>query len=160
VAKLSPGYSNRFSLPALLFALAGTFAWGWLVFWRTGRRRHPLWKSLVLPAGGLTLCLLLLTTVLMPPFDNARSYRSMMQRVAQEVPAGACVAAPDLSRPQVVALEFLGSYRVDAVTPATATHCEFLLLARPEKAPGAPWHFVARERRLRNDDDAVDIYRR
>ncbi|MEO8924076.1 MAG: hypothetical protein ABI330_14835 [Caldimonas sp.] len=160
VAKLSPGYRNHFSLPALLFALAGTFAWGWLVFWRTGRRRHPLWKSLVLPAGGLTLCLLLLTTVLMPPFDNARSYRSMMQRVAQEVPAGACVAAPDLSRPQVVALEFLGSYRVDAVTPATATHCEFLLLARAAKAPGAPWHFVARERRLRNDDDAIDIYRR
>jgi 4-amino-4-deoxy-L-arabinose transferase-like glycosyltransferase len=160
VSKLSPGYLNRFSLPSLIFALAGTTAWAWLVTWRTGRRRHPLWKSLVLPAGGLTLCLLLATTLLLPPFDNARSYRSMIQRIARQVPAGGCVAAPDMSRPQVVALEYLGGYRVDAITPVAATHCEFLLLARASKAPGGPWRFVGRERRLRSDDDAIDIYRR
>ncbi|HEY4956734.1 MAG TPA: hypothetical protein VII31_02895, partial [Caldimonas sp.] len=37
VARLSPGYVNEFSLPALLLALAGTLAWLWLVRWRTGR---------------------------------------------------------------------------------------------------------------------------
>lgn len=160
VAKLSPGYLNHFSLPAVVFAAAGTIAWAWLVIWRTGRRRHPLWKSLVLPAGGLSLCWLLAMTLLLPPVDNARSYRSMMQRMAREVPTGSCVAAPDMARPQVVALEYLGGYRVDAVTPAAATRCPFLLLARTTKAPGPPWHFVARERRMRNDEDVVDIYRR
>ena len=159
VAKLSPGYANRFSLTAFVFALAGTLAWAGLVAWRTGRQRHPLWKSVVLPAGGLTLCLVLLATVLLPPFDNARSYRSMVQRILRQVPATGCVAAPDMSRPQVAALEYLGNYRIDAVTPQAATHCDFLFLTRT-KTPGGPWRFIGRERRLRTDEDVIDIYRR
>ena len=56
-------------------------------------------------------------TLLLPPLDNARSYRSMVQRIARQVPQPACIAAPGMSRAQVVALEYLGGYRVDAVTP-------------------------------------------
>ena len=160
VAKLSPGYTKDFSLVALLLALAGTLAWLWLVRWRTGRNRHPLWKSLVLPAGGVSVCWLLVMTLLLPPLDNARSYRSMMQRVARQVPTTGCVAAPGMARAEVVALEYLGGYRVDAMTPATATTCDYLLLARAQKTPGPTWQFLGRERRNRNDDDTTDIYRR
>lgn len=160
VARLSPGYRSYFSLPALVFAALGTVAWAWLVVWRTGRRRHPLWKSLVLPAGGLSLCWLLAMTLLLPPVDNARSYRSLMQRVARQIAPGSCVAAPGMPRPQVVALEYLGGYRVDAVTAAGATRCDVLLLTRTAGAPGAPWRFVARERRMRSDEDVIDVYRR
>jgi len=160
VAKLSPSYPNTFSGLALALALAGTLAWLWLVRWRTGRHRHPLWKSLVLPAGGVSICWLLVMTLLLPPLDNARSYRSMMQRIAQQVPAGACIAAPDMARAQVVALEYFGGYRVDATASATATRCEFLMLTRTPKLPAAPWQFLGRERRLRSDDDVTDIYRR
>ncbi len=85
VAKLSPGFQNTFSPIALAFAVAATLAWAWLVKWRTGRNRHPIWKSMVLPAGGVTLSLVLVMTVLLPPFDNARSYRSMVQRVARQI---------------------------------------------------------------------------
>ena len=77
IAKLSPGYENRFSVLALAFAIVATIAWAWLVKWRTGRNRHPLWKSLVLPAGGVSLCLLLVVTLFMPPLENARGYRSI-----------------------------------------------------------------------------------
>jgi 4-amino-4-deoxy-L-arabinose transferase-like glycosyltransferase len=160
IAKLSPGYANRFSLLALAFAVAGTVAWLWLVRWRAGRNRHPLWKSLVLPAGGVSLCWLLLMTLLLPPLDNARGYRSMIERIARRVPAAGCIAAPGASRPQVVALEYFGGYRIDALTAAADTPCEFLLLAPGRDAPGPAWEFVARERRLRNEDDSVDIYRR
>jgi len=160
VAKLSPGYPNVFSAIALALALAGTLAWLWLVRWRTGRHRHPLWKSLVLPAGGVSICWLLVMTLLLPPLDNARSYRSMVQRIARQIPAGACIAAPGMARAQVVALEYQGGYRVDATTTASETHCEYLLLTRAQKVPAAPWQFVARERRNRGDDDVTDIYRR
>ena len=137
VAKLSPGYANTFSALALALALAGTLAWLWLVRWRTGRHRHPLWKSLVLPAGGVSVCWLLVMTLLLPPLDNARSYRSMMQRIAQQVPAGACIAAPGMARAQVVALEYLGGYRVDATARrATDTRCEFLMLTQDPEAAG------------------------
>ena len=160
IAKLSPGYENRFSLIALAFAVVGTLAWAWLVKWRTGRSRHPLWKSLVLPAGGVSLCWLLVMTLLLPPLDNARGYRSMTQRIARQVPAGACVAAPGMARAQVVALEYLGGWRVDAVTPAAATSCDILMLPRTQKPAVVGWQFVSRERRNRNDDDVIDIYRR
>ena len=159
IARLVPGYDNRFSPVALAFAIAGTIAWAWLVRWRTGRSRHPLWKSLILPAGGVSLCLLLVGTLYLPPLESARGYRSMMQRIARQVPAGTCVAAPGMTRAQVVALEYFGGYRVDAVTAASATPCEFLLLPRTQKAP-ASWQFLGRERRNRNDDDLTDIYRR
>jgi 4-amino-4-deoxy-L-arabinose transferase-like glycosyltransferase len=160
VAKLSPGYANTFSLASLVFALAGTLAWLWLARWRTGRNRHPLWKSLVLPASGVTLCWLLAMTLLLPPVDNARSYRSMIQRIARLVPPTGCIAAPDMPRAQVVALEYLGGYRVDAVTPLAQTRCEHLLMARTQVKPGPGWRYLGREIRLRKDDDVTDIYRR
>ena len=160
VARLSPGYVSHFSSVALAIAAAGTLAWLWLVRWRAGRNRHPLWKSLVLPAGGVVLCLVLAMSLLLAPLDNARGYRSLVQRIARQVPAGSCVAAPGMERAQVVALEYLGNYRVDAVTPAGATHCEFLLLSRAPPAPGSPWAFIVRERRNRGDVDVIDVYRR
>lgn len=160
VARLSPGYVSHFSGVALAIAVAGTLAWLWLVRWRAGRNRHPLWKSLVLPAGGVVLCLVLAMSLLLAPLDNARGYRSLVQRIARQVPSGACVAAPGMERAQVVALEYLGNYRVDAVTPATQTTCDFLLLSRAPPAPGGPWRFVVRERRNRGDVDVIDVYRR
>ena len=159
VSKLSPGYHNTFSLAALVLALGGTFAWLWLVRWRTGRHRHPLWKSLVLPAGGVSICWLIVMTLLLPPLDNARSYRSIVQRIARQVPPGSCIAAPDMNRAEVVALEYLGGYRVDAVTPVERTRCDHLLLTRVQNVPPAPWRFIARERRNRGDD-GTDLYLR
>jgi hypothetical protein len=160
VAKLSLGYSNAFSWPEFALALAGTGAWLWLVRWRTGRNRHPLWKTLVLPAGGICICFVLVMTLLLPPLDNARSYRAMMQRIARVVPAGSCVAAPGMARAEVVALEYFGGYRVDATDGAAASGCAFLLLGRHHKPPPPSWQFVSRERRNRNDDDMTDVYRR
>jgi hypothetical protein len=84
----------------------------------------------------------------------------MMERIGRLVPMSSCVAAPGMARAEVVALEYLGRYRVDAVTPAATTGCKFLLIARSDPAPGAGWQFIAREQRNRSDDDVTDIYRR
>jgi len=160
VEKLSPGFQNIFSPTALAFAVAATLAWAWLVKWRTGRNRHPIWKSMVLPAGGVTLILVLVMTVLLPPFDNARSYRSMVQRVARQIQQPNCISTPDMSRAQIVALESQGGWRVDAVNPPGKSGCEILMLPRTRNPPDASWLFVARERRVRSEDDVIDIYRR
>ncbi len=160
VAKLSPGYEKVFSPAALFVALAGTLAWLWLVRWRTGRNRHPFWKSLVLPAAGVTLFWLINMTVLLAPWDNARSYRSMVQRIARQVPPTACISAPEMARSAIVALEYLGGWKVDASTPLAHAGCEYLLLERNHASPGTGWEFVARERRIRREDDGIEIYRR
>ena len=163
IERLAPGYPKNFSVFTLVLALAGTLAWLWLVKWRTGRSRHPLWKSLVLPASGVALCWLLVMTLLLPPLDHARSYRSLVHRIAQRVPADTCVAAPGMPRPEVVALEYLGGFTVDAVAPASATNCPFLLLLESRRAPAAPgpqWQLLARERRNASDDEITAIFRR
>ena len=163
IARLSPGYTPHFSALALVLAVAGTVAWLWLVKWRTGRSRHPLWKSLVLPASGVALGWLLAMTLLLPPLDHARSERSLVQRIALHIPTQACISAPGLSRAEVVALEHLGGYRVDAVTPPSATHCPFMLQMQARAVPAAPvpgWELLARERSNPNEAESAAIYRR
>jgi hypothetical protein len=163
VARLVPGFIASFSTLALILALAATAAWIWLVRWRTGKNRHPLWKSLVLPAGGVALCWMLIMTLMLPPLNYARSFRSLVQRVAQHVPRDACIAAPGMPRGQVAALEYHGGFRVDAATPAMDSSCEFFLRVEtrghvPEAGPR--WRLVAREQRRKNDDEVTAIYRR
>ncbi|MEO6410816.1 MAG: hypothetical protein ABIO45_18960 [Burkholderiaceae bacterium] len=163
IARLAPGYAPSFSIAALLAAAAATLAWLWLVKWRTGRSRHPLWKSLVLPASGVALCWLLAMTLLLPPLNHARSYRSLVQRLALQLPPGACVAAPDVPRAQIVALEYLGGWRVDAVTPADRTRCDHLLHMQTRSSaddPGPAWQLLAREMRNTSEDEITAVYRR
>ena len=163
IARLAPGYVPSFSVVALIFAVLATLAWLWLVHWRTRRSRHPLWKSMVLPAGGVSLCWLLVMTLLLPPLDHARSYRSLVNRIARQVPAQACIAAPGMPRPQVVALEYLGGYRVDATAGAAASGCPYLVLLETRQKPadaGAEWQLLARERRNTNDEEITAVYRR
>jgi len=167
IARLAPGYPGGFSAFALVVALAGTLAWLLLVRWRTARQRHPIWKSLVLPAGGLTLCWLLLMTMLLPVLDYARSLRPLVERIALHIPAEACVATSGLARPQLAALEVHGDWRVMAVQPGAKVPpgCGFLLVTTPTRMsrdalarPG--WTLIARERRPTERDEQVAVYRR
>ncbi|MGY0194474.1 ArnT family glycosyltransferase [Leptothrix sp. BB-4] len=119
VARLAPGFEPSGHPVQMLLALAATLAWLWLVRWRTGRHRHALWKSLVLPAGGVALCWLLLMTLWLPLLDYARSYRPMMQRLATVVPPKACLLHRGLSLPQVAAILVHSQHRVE-VLPADA----------------------------------------
>ncbi|MCW5663577.1 MAG: hypothetical protein KIT35_07065 [Piscinibacter sp.] len=162
VAKLAPGFVPVFSAVALVAAVLGTLAWLWLVKWRTGRNRHPLWKSLVLPAGGVALCWLLLMTLWLPLLDYARSYRPVVARIAEQTPADACIAAPQIPTSLIASLEYIGGYRVDAITPPDVTACEVLLrTARggsDDTVPG--WALVARLPRPTSRDDVTLMYRR
>jgi 4-amino-4-deoxy-L-arabinose transferase-like glycosyltransferase len=162
VARLAPGFEASFGAVELLVAVLGSVAWLALVRWRTGRNRHPLWKSLVLPAGGVALCWLLLMTLWLPLLDYARSYRPVIDRIAAIVPRDGCVATQGLPLSQVAALEHR-RYRVDAVSGAAATRCRWLLAAESASRrsdPGPPWERIGRERRPTDRDDFTAIYRR
>jgi hypothetical protein len=164
VAKLLPNFVPVFQPVALAVALLATLAWIALVQWRAGRHRHPLWKSLVLPASGVALSWLLLMTLWLPAFDYARSVRPLTARIARHVPRdAACIAAPNLQRWQLVALEVQGGYRVDAVTPLAKSDCQWLLRIEPRgKVPPPPpgWQPVAREWRPANRDEVTAIFKR
>jgi 4-amino-4-deoxy-L-arabinose transferase-like glycosyltransferase len=163
IARLAPGFTPQFSILALALALIGTAGWIWLVRWRTGRHREALWKSLVLPAGGVTLCWLLLMTLGLPILDYARSNRPIVERISRHVPVGQCIAAPEQATALVAAMEFFGPYKVDARRDAAQTRCNYMVRVEPANATRpAPqgWTRIARERRPTDRNNLTTVYKR
>ena len=165
VSKLVPGYVNNFSAIALIVATLGSALWLALVRWRTSRHTHALWKSLVLPAGGVALWWLLAMTLMLPPVDQARSYRLFMVRVQSYVPAQSCVAAPDASTGLLTALEYFGGYEVHGTWAVgdIPSRCGTLMVSLPAKArsPEVPgWILVARVNQRTRNSESVAIFKR
>ncbi len=116
VARLAPGFIHSFSLTLFLIALSATAVWAWLVFWRVGRHRAAIWKSVVLPAGGAALCWLLLMTLWMPLLDYARSYAPLVAKTNALIPTNSgCVSTLGLSRSQMAAFQFHGNLKLKPV---------------------------------------------
>jgi hypothetical protein len=165
VARLVPGFVPAFSWLPLLLALAASFCWCALVWWRAARHRAPIWKSLVLPAGGTVLCWLLLTTVWLPALDYARSYAPQMQRLVHAIgTAPGCVQVAGVGRSQVAALLYHTRLQLEAARPASA--CRWLVVD-PDNWPrhtdgvdGRQWQLAARIVRPTDKDDALLLLRR
>jgi hypothetical protein len=162
VAKLAPGFVASLSWPALAVALMGTLAWGALVRWRTGRHREAVWTSLVLPAGGVAACWLLLMTLGLPLLDYARSNRPWADRLAQHVPRSSCLWAPEASAVTVAALEHFGPWTVTARSQDPGVSCRYQLRvarggARPQ-AIGTGWREHAVIRRPTARDETTLIF--
>lgn len=126
VAKLAPGFVPQFSALALVVALAATVGWCGLVWWRTSRDRAPIWKSLVLPAGGAALGWVLLMTLWLPLLDYARSYGPQVRNVVAALgPEPGCIQTVGLSRAQVAALQYHGQLSLQRA--GLQDECQWLL---------------------------------
>lgn len=164
VARLAPGFEPSFSWLAFLAAALATLAWAWLVKWRAGKHRAAVWKSLVLPAGGATLCWLLLMTLWLPLLDYARSYGPMARQVARMVDRNACVELYGVSTAQTAALQYHG--RLDLRQATQRPACPYLLVdadaqASLSNAVQLPdWAFLATISRPTDRNENVLLYRR
>lgn len=126
VARLAPGFSHSFVLSSFLIALTATAVWAWLVFWRAGRHRAAIWKSVVLPAGGAALCWLLLMTLWLPLLDFARSYLPLVAQTTVLMPQKpACVSTLGLSRGQMAAYTYHGGLTLKPIVQQA--ECRWLL---------------------------------
>ena len=127
VAKLAPGFVPQFSVLALLVAVAATVGWCGLAWWRASRNRAPIWKSLVLPAGGAALGWLLLMTLWLPLLDYARSYGPQVRSVVAALgPEPGCIQTVGLNRAQVAALQFHGQLSLQRA--GLQDECQWLLV--------------------------------
>ncbi len=164
VAKLAPGFEPSLQVLALAVALAGTVAWIWLVRWRVGRHRSAIWKSMVLPAGGATLCWLLLMTLWLPLLDYARSYAPMVQRILVLTDRPACIQVHGLGRGPIAALRFHG--QLDTRPATRRADCPWLLVdaadapTLPEAVDLSQWTYQARVRRPTDRTETILLYRR
>jgi hypothetical protein len=135
VARLAPGFEHSFSFPAFVIAVLATLAWAWLVRWRAGRHRAAIWKSLVLPSGGATLCWLLLMTLWMPLLNYAQSYTLLVQRTLAAMDTEGCVEVQRLNQGQIAAFQWYGKLQLK---PSTGrAQCPWLL-REPDNDSGAP----------------------
>ncbi len=151
IAKLYEGYQPVFSALAFAIAAAGTAAWLLLLRWRTGRHRRAIWKSMVLPAGGVALAWLLVMSLLLPLADYVRGMTPWVQNLRPHIQATSCLAAPLLPASYVAALEVHGNWRVDA-RPSSMQNaeCKTALLLTDAAATAKPptgWRVIARVRR-------------
>ncbi|MFT3779688.1 MAG: hypothetical protein QM772_15690 [Ottowia sp.] len=164
VARLAPGFEPVFQWPAFVAALLGTLAWIALARWRTGRHRTALWKSLVLPAAGATLCWLLLMTLWLPALNYGRSFAPQMRELRQLIGDAPCVEVHGLGTPQVAAVRFHGGW-----TPAPArgpARCPWLLVDVDAQAslPAAvdlrQWRAAGQVRRPTDSNETLLVFRR
>jgi len=164
VAKLAPGFEPSFSLIAFVTAVAATLAWTWLVRWRTGAHRAAIWKSLVLPAGGTTLCWLLLMTLWMPLLDYARSLGPLSRQVASLVDKSACVEIYGVESAQAAALQYHGQLELRQASPQA--NCPYLVIdvnaqASLSSVVNLPdWAFQATVRKPTDKTENMLVYKR
>lgn len=164
VAKLAPGFEPSFSWLAFLAAVLATLAWAWLVKWRAGRQRAAIWKSMVLPAGGATLCWLLLMTLWLPLLDYARSYAPLSRQVAARVNPDACVEVHGLNSAQVAAFQYHG--KLDLRQAGVKASCPYLVVDADAQATLSDtvdlpeWAYLATLRRPTDKNENVALYKR
>ena len=164
VARLAPGFEHSFSALPFALAVLATVAWAWLVRWRVGRNRSAIWKSLVLPAGGATLCWLLLMTLWLPVLDYARSYTPLVQRSLALLQAADCAQTHGLTRGQIAAFQFHGKLRLQVL--GSANHCPWLIVNKHESGSLAvvgnlaDWTLQGQVRHPVDRDEDLLIYRR
>ncbi|MDB5928619.1 MAG: hypothetical protein JWR60_326 [Polaromonas sp.] len=164
VAKLAPGFEPSFSLVAFVAAVAATLAWAWLVRWRTGAHRSAIWKSLVLPAGGATLCWLLLMTLWMPLLDYARSLGPLSRQVASLVDKKACVEIYGVESAQAAALQYHGQLELRQTGPQAS--CPYLVVdvSRQDSLGTAvnlpDWAFLATVRKPTDKTENMLVFKR
>lgn len=166
VAKLAPGFQPEFSVWLLLVGLSSTLAWLWLVRWRAGRHRQALWKSLVLPAAGATLCWILLMSLWLPLLDFARSYGPLSRRMATLVPANSCVVVDGLTQAQESALRYHGGLTLVRIGQPGQGACRALIVepdrqdSLAERTNLTEWAFKATVRRLTDRKERLLLYLR
>lgn len=164
VARLAPDFTPSFSAAATTLAIVASAGWLWLIAWRVGRHRAAIWKSLVLPAGGATLCWLLLMTLWLPLLDHARSYGPLVQRVVGVVGQPPCVEVAELTLAQTAALRYHGKLHLRS--SAEGVRCPWLIVdGEPEQAPqthDADWTWIraAVLRRPTDNNEFLTVFRR
>lgn len=166
VAKLAPGYVPEFSLFLFGVAALASLAWVGLVAWRVGKHRTAIWKSLVLPAAGSTLCWLLLMTLWLPLLDHGFSYGPVSRRIASMVPPQTCVVADGLSQAQIAALQYHGDLTLQRSTSGQTAECRTLVATTysqrtlGQRVDLSQWVLKATVRRLKDNKDNLLVYQR
>ncbi|UFS56899.1 hypothetical protein LN050_03385 [Comamonadaceae bacterium M7527] len=164
VMRLAPGFEPQFSAIPTLIALLATGIWFQLIRWRTRSVVPALWKSLVLSAGGTTMCWLLLMTLWMPLLDHGLSYGNVSRAIASVLDNKSCVRTIGLSQDQLSSLRYHG--RLEVKPGNSGENCSVLLVSSDAVSRiGAivdlpQWALRQQVWQLNNRSEKIYIYQR
>ena len=166
VARLVPGYVHNFDVLSFSVAVLVSAVWLKLVQWRIGRHPTVIWKSLVLPASGATLCWVLLMTLWLPILDRALSYRPWSTQLVALMNYPSCVYADGLERNQLAGLSYHGQFVfIDFHSKLDGQPCDWLmtrkssqLLSTSNEIQG--WQMVHRSKRPADRNEEILIFKR
>ena len=166
-ARLSPGFQAEFGIVACLVAAAATIGWFVLVHWRISRQPTVLWRAVVLSSGGLILFWVLLMTLLLPQFNYSKSYRSVAQQIAGNLPEGGNCILTNVAPAQRASFAFYGALTFAGIG---VDACDLLLLQdrmdlKDEREiaqafRGKQWTLLWEGRRPSDRDERFRLYRR
>ncbi len=166
VERLVPGYIHTSNGLHVAIAVLVTVFWVGLVIWRIGRHPSAIWKSLVLPASGATLCWVLLTTLWLPILDRALSYKSWAAELTQALSLKDCIYAVDLHRNQLAGLAFHTNSRFQALpNEGSQLQCNWLFaslqsVANPHAIDPRHWTLVKKSKRPADKSEEIMIFKR
>jgi 4-amino-4-deoxy-L-arabinose transferase-like glycosyltransferase len=119
-----PGYRPPLLWPA--FAVSASLSVVWLALVRPARRTNR--RAVLNWAVGMTLVWGLYMSIWLPYLDSRRSYRSVAEALARQLPVEGCVASRNLGDPQRALLHYFTN-RVTLREEKSAGHgCEYLLV--------------------------------
>ena len=158
---LRPGFVGELDVMDLVVGLLATLWWVWLI---ATAPRSP-YRSLTHWTLGFTTLWMLATTLILPWFDYGKSYRPVIQSIAQVLPAErGCVAERGLTDTQRASLAyFAGIEPLDAETTG-GRQCDWVIVTgdtKPElAAPPGRWTRVWEGNRPGDRKEKFRIYRR
>lgn len=164
VTRAAPEFVHSFSPGLLTVAVLATLAWCAVLRWRTGRHRPAIWKSLVLPAAGTTLCWLLLMTLWLPLLNHGRSYAPLVQKIQTLTGPTTCLQYAGLSKAQGAAFLYHGRVQLQAASHPTPA-CNWLIadsgqLPRlADQLQQLGWTESARVRRPTDNNETLVLFK-
>lgn len=137
--RLVPGFTPSFAVAPFILALVATLSWFFLVRWRTGRHRPAIWKGMVLSAGGVTTCWLILMTLGLDIINYARSMTPWTDKIeaviTQKTFSPSCLSVLNLSQVQIAAL----SWSPGIPLKSESDNCPYLLVNAPSNIKFIPY---------------------
>jgi 4-amino-4-deoxy-L-arabinose transferase-like glycosyltransferase len=155
-----PGFKYRFNF--LGFALALLLSLVWLVV--VARSLRSTRRAVVNWTAGIAMIWMLMMTLGVPLVDQARSYRVLASRVAQNIPANpTCIARKNVGEAQRALLDYFAKLRTIREDSPDAARCNILLVqASPTRVPeaGAPWVEIWRGSRPGDRHELFVVYQK
>lgn len=158
---LEPGFVGQFHFFPFVLALGVTAFWGWLM-WSSPRSPY---RGLTHWTAGFTTVWLLLASLWLPWIDYGKSYRSLSQQLARQLPEDeGCVAEKNVGDAQRASFAYFAQIRLLPAEEGEAKACRWLLVqgnSRTELAPtNGAWVKLWEGNRQGDRAEKFRLYRR